>query len=83
MGYAKVDNFLKADKFLDVQGLFCPKPIVMTAGTLQSMDKGQILQVVCSDNTAKLSIPMLCERGSFKLLDLTEGDGVLNFFIRK
>ncbi len=73
----------KIDKILDVKGLLCPVPTVMTGKTLQEMDKGKLLQVITNDVTTRDSIPSLCTQEGYKLLDVKEKDGLLYFTIRK
>ncbi len=73
----------KIDKILDVKGLLCPVPTVMTGKTLQEMDKGKLLQVITNDVTTRDSIPSLCTQEGYKLLDMEEKDGLIYFTIRK
>ena len=74
---------IRIDKILDVKGLICPGPTVMTMNTLKDMDRGKILQVITDDNSTRLSIPSLCERAGYNLLELREEEGVLYYLIRK
>jgi tRNA 2-thiouridine synthesizing protein A len=73
----------KIDQVLDVQGLLCPMPTVMTGKTLKEMQKGKSLQVITNDVTTKKTIPPLCDQEGCELLDLTEKEGLLYFTIRK
>lgn len=41
------------DKVLDVKGLLCPVPTVMTAKTLKEMEKGKILKIITNGMTTK------------------------------
>lgn len=70
------------DKVLDVKGLLCPMPTVMTTKTLKEMEKGKTLQVITSDKTTKQTIPEICTQESYKLLELKEKEGLLYFIIR-
>jgi tRNA 2-thiouridine synthesizing protein A len=71
------------DKVLDVKGLLCPQPTVMTSKTLKDMKKGTSLQVITNDQTTKKSIPQLCEHEGYSLLEITEREGLLYYIIRK
>jgi tRNA 2-thiouridine synthesizing protein A len=73
----------KAEKVLDLRGLICPRPMIMTMSILKTMEKNQIVHVICSDNSTKHSLPGLCERGGFRLLEIKEDSGIINFFIQK
>ena len=73
----------KVDKVLDVKGLLCPVPTVMTSKTLKEMKKGKSLRVITNDTTTKETIPSLCSREGYKLLELKEKKGLLYFTIRR
>ena len=73
----------KIDQILDVQGLLCPVPTVMTSKTMKEMKKGKALQVITNDITTKESIPSLCSQEGYNLLELKEKEGLLYFTIRK
>lgn len=74
---------VKIDKVLDVIGMVCPRPMVMTMSTLKTMNKGQVLQVKASDSSTKHSIPALCERGGHKLIEMKDESGIITFVIQK
>ncbi len=74
---------VKIDKVLDVLGMICPRPMVMTMSTLKTLQKGEVLQVKANDSSTKHSIPSLCERGGYKLLEMKEEAGVITFVIQK
>jgi TusA-related sulfurtransferase len=76
-------NRLKVNKILDVQGLLCPVPTVMTRNTLKEMKKGMSLQVITNDTTTKESIPSLCAQKGYTILELKEKEGLLYFTIRR
>ena len=71
------------NKILDVQGLPCPTPTVMTGNTLRDMKKGLTLQVITSDMTTKQSITSLCVQEGYELLELKEEDGLICFIVKK
>ncbi len=74
---------VKIDKFLDVKGLICPRPMIMTMSTLKSMEKDQVLKVICNDSTTKHSVPGLCETSDFRLLEMKDEEGIISFIIQK
>jgi tRNA 2-thiouridine synthesizing protein A len=71
------------DKILDVKGLNCPVPTMMTENALKNMKQGKTLKVVTSDITTKDSIPHLCTREGYDLIEMTEDNGLLCFIIRR
>lgn len=74
---------VRIDKVLDVKGLICPRPMIMTMSTLKSMGKGQVLRIISNDKTTKHSIPGLCERTGFRLLEMKEEADMISFVIQK
>ncbi len=78
-----VTTDIKIDRVLDVKGLVCPRPMVMTMNTLKTMEKGQVLQVLANDSSTKHSIPALCERSGYKLLEMKEEAGTFIYIIQK
>ncbi|MEN8143021.1 MAG: sulfurtransferase TusA family protein [Thermodesulfobacteriota bacterium] len=73
----------KIDRFLNLSGLLCPNPSLITAKKLEDMKPGELLEVVCSDKSVKVSIPALCRRGSYELVETRDEKGLIHFIIRK
>lgn len=74
---------VKLDEELDVKGLVCPRPMVMTMSALKKLEKGGTLKVTANDSSVKHSIPSLCERAGYTLLEQSEEGGSYIFIIRK
>ena len=74
---------VKIDRVLNVSGLPCPNPSMITAKKLEDMNPGEILEVVCSDKCVKVSIPSLCRQEKHELLETREQRGQIHFIIRK
>lgn len=70
------------DKILDVRGLLCPMPTVVTKKTLKEMKKGSLLKVVSNDITTKDSIPPLCKQEGYDLLEFQDENGLLSYLIQ-
>lgn len=71
----------KVDRIIDVSGLLCPGPDLITRKTLAAMEKGKTLEVISNDKTTGKSIPSICKRGKYRLVEVIEEDGLLHFFI--
>ena len=71
------------NKRLDVKGLVCPRPMVMTMSMLKAMCAGETLEVRANDSSVKHSIPSLCERAGYKLLSQRDEGGEFIFLIQK
>lgn len=68
---------------LDLRGLKCPLPVLITRKHLATLGAGETIAVECSDPLAAIDIPhMLAQQG--EILERQEmRDGVLKFVIRK
>lgn len=74
---------MNADKTLDAKGLACPMPIVKTKKAMDELTSGQVLEVVATDKGAKNDLTAWSKSAGHELLESTEEDGVLTFFIKK
>jgi len=74
---------VRLDEELDVKGLVCPRPMVMTMSALKKLEKGGTLKVTANDSSVKHSIPSLCERAGYTLVEQSEEGGSYIFIIRK
>ena len=75
---------IRPDIVIDVKGLQCPRPLIKTKQTLNTMQQGQILEVIANDNVTKSTIPSLLKHSGDKLLNISEDDGgVMHFLIKK
>lgn len=76
-------NIRKIDRVLNLGGLLCPNPSLITAKKLEDMKRGEVLEVVCSDKSVKESIPALCREGRYEVVETREEKGLIHFIIRK
>lgn len=54
---------------LDLRGLKCPLPTLLTAKALRTMAEGERLAVVVTDPLAPLDLRHLCQRDGHRLMD--------------
>jgi tRNA 2-thiouridine synthesizing protein A len=73
----------KINRILNLSGLLCPNPSLITAKKIEDMKQGEILEVISNDKSVKVSIPVLCRRGNHELLETREEKGLIHFIIRK
>ncbi|MBM7693339.1 TusA-related sulfurtransferase [Peribacillus deserti] len=74
---------MNADKFLDAKGLACPMPIVKTKKAMDQLEYGQILEIHATDKGAKNDLSAWAKSGGHELMEHTEENGVLKFFLKK
>lgn len=70
-------------KVLDAKGLACPMPIVKTRKAMNDIVSGEILEVVVTDKGAKADLTAWSKSGGHDLLDMSEENDVLTFWIKK
>lgn len=59
---------------LDVRGQLCPIPVIKTQNRVKSLNKGDILEVVCTDPGALSDIPAWCRIHGHRLLESREAN---------
>jgi len=74
---------IKPDKTLDAKGLSCPMPLLKTKKAIDSIQSGQILEILGTDPGTKNDLPSWCERSGHSFLGEKEDAGFIRFFIKK
>ncbi|WP_099157172.1 sulfurtransferase TusA family protein [Virgibacillus ndiopensis] len=74
---------MEATKVLDAKGLACPMPIVKTKKGMNEINSGDVLEVHATDKGAKNDLTAWAKSGGHEILENTEEDGVLKFWIKK
>ncbi len=63
---------------LDARRQLCPLPVIRTQNKIRSLEKGDILEIVCTDPGALHDIPAWCRINGHKVVSTTtEGDEIL------
>lgn len=68
---------------LDATGISCPMPVVKTKKAIDQLDAGQVLEIHATDQGAKSDLTAWAKSGNHELMEQTEEDGVLKFWIKK
>jgi len=74
---------MKADQTLDCIGLYCPMPIVKTAGKVKQMQHGEVLEVLADDKGIKQDMPAWCKTTGNEYLGLEEEKGQYKVYVKK
>lgn len=74
---------MNVTKVLDAIGLACPMPIVRTKKAVDAIESGQVLEIHVTDKGAVADIPAWAASGGHTILEHTEEDGILKFWIQK
>jgi tRNA 2-thiouridine synthesizing protein A len=73
----------KVDKVVDAKGQMCPMPILTLKRAFKELAIGQVVAISVTDQGAKRDIPTWCETTGNTLLQMTEEQGVLTFYIQR
>ena len=74
---------VNVDLTLDAKGLGCPMPLWKTKRAMNSVESGQVLEVLGTDPGSKNDLPGWCERSGHEFLGAEDGDGFFKFYIKK
>jgi len=74
---------MEADSKLDCFGLLCPMPIIRTAQKIKEMKKGEVLEVISTDEGIKEDMPAWCRQTGQEFLGLEEEGEVIKVYVRK
>ncbi|SHM65884.1 sulfurtransferase TusA family protein [Gracilibacillus kekensis] len=74
---------MNVKKVLDAKGLACPMPIVKTKKEMETIESGEILEIHATDKGAKSDLTAWAKSGGHELLQDSEEDGVLKFWVQK
>ncbi len=74
---------MESTTMVDAKGLSCPMPIVYTKRAMDTLESGQILEVHVTDKGALADMPAWVKAAGHTIIDLTENEDVLTFYIKK
>ena len=74
---------IKADKTLDAKGLECPMPLLKSKKVIDTLEPGQILEILGTDEGSKIDLPGWCKRVGHTYLGVKEKGSYLKFYIKK
>tara|TARA_B100001013_G_C24601655_1_gene439165 strand:+ start:1006 stop:1245 length:240 start_codon:yes stop_codon:yes gene_type:complete len=74
---------LEIKKTLDVKGLFCPIPVIKTKQIINTVDSGNIIEILATDPAAKEDIPSWAKREGHEMLKIEEENEIIKFYLRK
>lgn len=74
---------VKYQQTVDTSGKCCPLPMVETNSAINAMQPGQVLEIIATDQATRWDLPSWCERTGNTMLEHSEVDGTLRYYIRK
>jgi len=76
-----VSEFVKPTKTVDCVGLYCPQPLFQTRENIDSIEVGEILEVIADDPAAEEDIKRFAKRTGNTIVRLEKKGDILRFFI--
>ncbi|MFW6128824.1 MAG: sulfurtransferase TusA family protein [Candidatus Aminicenantaceae bacterium] len=73
----------KPKKSLDCIGLFCPEPLFQTRENIDSIEIGEILEVLADDPAAEEDIKRFAKRTGHKIIKFEKRNETIRFLIKK
>jgi len=70
-------------KTLDCIGLYCPQPLFQTREGIDSIEVGEVLEVLADDPAAEEDIKRFAKRTGHEIIAFENQDNKLRFLIRK
>jgi tRNA 2-thiouridine synthesizing protein A len=74
---------ITADECLDCTGLYCPAPIFETRKKIDSIKKGQVLEITADDPASEEDIKSWAKTTGNKLLKIIKDKDKFIFYIKK
>ena len=74
---------IRADETLDVRRKVCPMPDLLTKRKLQTMQAGEVLEVIGDYAQAAENIQRFAKQEGHLILKLSKGSGTFDIYIRK
>lgn len=71
------------DLLIDAKGLQCPLPLLKTKQALGEMKSGQVLKVIATDKTTRMSFTSYLKNSGDELLEMEEYEKEIHHYIRK
>jgi len=74
---------IKPDKSIDTIGLFCPAPLFETRENIDTLDIGQVLEVIADDPAAEEDLKRFAKRTGHEVLKFEKIEDYMKFYIKK
>jgi len=74
---------IKPDKTLDCIGLFCPVPLLQTREQIDSIEVGEVLEILADDPAAEEDIKRFAKRTGHKIIKFEKKEDHIRFLLKK
>ena len=74
---------LQVDKTVDARGTACPGPLLEAKKAMGTIDSGQVMEVLSSDEGTKRDLPKWCNKKGHGFMGIIEEPGYFKVFLKK
>ena len=74
---------ITADKSVDARGTACPGPLLEAKKAMGTVNSGQVLEIISSDEGTKRDIPKWCTKQGHEYLGIVEEAGYFKVYLKK
>ncbi len=74
---------IKPDKVVDARGTACPGPLLAAKKAIGEIEKGQIMEILSSDEGTKRDVPKWAQKKGHEYLGTIEENGYFRIFLKK
>lgn len=76
-------NDITIDETVDASGLNCPLPLLKAKQSLNRLESGMVLRLICTDPGSVRDFDVFSKQSGHALLESGETDGTYTYLIRK
>jgi tRNA 2-thiouridine synthesizing protein A len=73
----------EGEETLDLSGLKCPLPALMTRRRMASLSAGATLTVIADDPMAAIDVPHMCRSEGYEVLEVVREGDIAHFVLRR
>jgi len=66
---------------IDARGSYCPGPLMELVKTIKQHEKGEIIELLSSDEGSLVDIPKWVEKANHKMIEIVEEDDFRHFIV--
>lgn len=74
---------IQADKVVDARGTACPGPLLEAKKAIGTINSGQIMEVLSSDEGTKRDLPKWCNKKGHEFLGVIDEPGYFRVVLKK
>jgi len=74
---------MTADKEVDARGTACPGPLLEAKKAIGTIDSGQVMEILSSDEGTRRDLPKWCKKKGHEFLGIVEEPGYFRVFLKK